>query len=135
MSYDIIVQDLPSGATSVEDIPEGFEPAPLGSRQAIIDGILKVVPSADFSDPSWGKIDGDGWSIEVNIGGHDPCRSFSFHVRGDSQALGAVAAILNHLDFRALDTSENGIFSSDRDSIDSFNKWREYRHQIVADYG
>ena len=135
MSYDIFVQDLPKGANSVDEIPSDFVPSPLGPRQSIIDGILDVIPTADFSDPAWGKIDADDWSIEVNIGENDPCTSFAFHVRGGSAALGAVAAILEKLGFRALDTSEGGIFSPDQSSIESFTKWRDYRNQIAGGAG
>ena len=132
MSYDIFVQDIPESASSVDDIPQDFVPSPLGSRQSIIDGILDVIPSADFSDPSWGRIDFEDWSIEVNIGEEEPCASFALHVRGGSRALGAVAAILERLGFRALDTSEGGIFSADRASIESFNRWRGYRNRVIG---
>ena len=132
MSYDIFVQDLPASASTIDEIPEDFEPSPLGPRQTIIDGILDVLPDADFSDPTWGKIDADGWSIEVNISEEDPCQSFALHVRGGDEALGAVAAILDRLGFRALSTTDGGMFSADQASIDSFKKWRDYRDQMTA---
>ena len=132
MSYDIFVQDLPASASSVDEIPADFVPSPLGPRQSIIDGILEVIPTADFSNPTWGRIDSDDWSIEVNIGEKDPCTSFAFHVRGGSEALGAVAAILERLGFRALDTSEGEIFSADQASVESFGRWRDYRNQVVG---
>ena len=135
MSYDIFVQDLPKSANSVDEIPSDFVPSPLGPRQSIIDGILDVVPTADFSDPAWGKIDSDYWSIEVNIVENDPCKSFAFHVHGGSAAVGAVAAILEKLGFRALDISEGGIFSPDQSSIESFTKWRDYRNRIAGGAG
>ena len=133
MSYDIFVQDLHDHASSVDEIPSDFVPSPLGPRQKIIDGINAVFPSADFSDPAWGRIDHEDWSIEVNISEEDPCNSFALHVRGGREAMGAVAAILDKLGFRALDSSEGGIFSADSASIESFDRWRRYRDQIVAD--
>ena len=133
MSYDFCVQDLPEGASSVDEIPADFAPSPLGPRQSIVEGILDVLPMADFSEPTWGRFDTDGWSIEINIGEQDPCRSFMLHVRGGLEAIGAVAAILERLGFRALDASEGGIFSADQASEDSFGKWREYRKQVVGD--
>ena len=135
MSYDIFVQDLPESANTVDEIPADFVPSPLGPRQLIIEKILDVVPMAVFSDPTWGTINSDDWSIEINIGEQDPCTSFAFHVRGGSEAIGAIAAILERLGFRALDTSESGIFSADQASIESFSKWRKYRMQVVGDNG
>ncbi|GAB4010896.1 hypothetical protein [Nocardioides ultimimeridianus] len=54
MSWDISVMDLPSDVASVADMPDDFEPQPLGSRADLITAIREVAPSADFSDPSRG---------------------------------------------------------------------------------
>jgi hypothetical protein len=90
----------------VADISAEFKPASIGKRSIVIEKIKEVVPTADFSDPSWGRIDGDGWSIEVNIGTNEDCEGFAFHIRGRDAAVGAVAAILQHLKLRALDSPE-----------------------------
>lgn len=109
MSRDIIVQDLPAGARRVEDIPDDFEPRALGPRAGIVAGILAVVPEADFTDPAWGRIDGPGWSIEVNVP-QELCESFTLHVRGEG-ADPVIARILRRLGPRALDgDSESGFF-------------------------
>ncbi len=48
--------DLPRDAASVSDIPDDFEPQPLGNRVDLIDAIREAAPSVDFSDPSWGEL-------------------------------------------------------------------------------
>jgi hypothetical protein len=88
MSWDVLVQDLPQEAKSTADIAPDFRPASIGKRSAIIEKIREVVPTADFSDPSWGRIDGDDWSIEVNIGTNEDCGGFALHVRGGTPPLG-----------------------------------------------
>lgn len=40
MSWDISILDLPSDAVSVADIPDDFEPQPLGKRVDFIDALL-----------------------------------------------------------------------------------------------
>jgi hypothetical protein len=132
MSWDIFVQDFPRNAKTLEDLPEGFVPASIGKRSAVIAGIKEVVPSADFTDPSWGVIDGDGWSIEVNIGDSEACHHFAFHVRGGDAAAGVVAAILEHLGLRAVDSQSGDFFVAGPEAIESLRKWRAYRDQIVA---
>lgn len=52
----MLIQDLPPVA-SVAEIPDGFEPSPLGSRQAVIASVRATLPEIDFSDPSWRAID------------------------------------------------------------------------------
>jgi hypothetical protein len=127
MSWDIFVQDLPPDAKSVADIPADFKPASIGKRSMIIERIKEVVPTANFSDPSWGLIDGDGWSIEINIGANEDCDGFAFHIRGADAAVGVVAAILQHLKLRALDSQTGDFFVAGAEAIDSFGKWRAYR--------
>ena len=90
MSWDIFVQDLPPDAESVADIPSDYQPKSLGPRDALIAKIREIVPSADFSDPSWGHIEGERFSIEVNLGQASVVDSFAFHVRGGEEAVGAV---------------------------------------------
>jgi hypothetical protein len=89
-------------------------PGPLPySHAQIIASIRRVVPAADFSDPEWGQIDGDGYSIEVSIKRVEPMRSFALHCRGDSQAVDYVVAhILDELGLQAFDPdNETGIFT------------------------
>src|SRR3569832_757136 len=133
MSWDIFVQDLPAGVQSVEDIPDDFAPKELGPRAEIIAKIKEVVPDADFSDPTWGRIEGEGWSIEVNTGDEEVCDSFAFHVRGQDEAVGTIAAILDHLKLRALDAQTGEFFAAGPESLEGFRKWREYRDRVIGD--
>ena len=90
MSWDILAMDIPHEFKSVEEIPLDFKPEPLGARSAVIAKIKDVFPTADFSEPSWGLIDGDGWSIEVSMGKDEMCDGFALHVRSGDGAVEAV---------------------------------------------
>ena len=130
MSWDIHVSDLPD-VKSVEDIPDDFRPVTLGSRAALIEKICEVFPVADFNDPSWGIIDGDGWSIEVNIGRDAECNGIMLHVRGNDGAVPAVTALLDRIDLRALDLQSGNFFDPGL-AAQSFGSWRAYRDHIVS---
>ncbi|MEM6820159.1 MAG: hypothetical protein AAF578_15375 [Pseudomonadota bacterium] len=132
MSWDIFVQDLPKDAASVADIPEDFVPKDIGGRSDVIATITAVVPEADFSDPSWGLIDGKDWSIEVNIGDAETCSGFAFHVRGGDQAIGVIDTVLRALDLRAIDAQTGEFFVAGPDAQASLSKWREYRGTVVG---
>jgi hypothetical protein len=130
MGWDLYVMDLPPEVTHVEEVPGSFRPPLIGKRAAIIARILEIVPDANFSNPEWGTIDGDEWSIEVNMGGED-LDSFVFHVRGGDGAVTCIGAILQHLRLRALDPgSDTGIFSGGSESL---AQWRVYRDQICGE--
>jgi hypothetical protein len=122
---------FPPDVETVEDIPDEFAPGPLMSRQSLIDGILTVVPDADFSNPAWGKIEGPGYSIEVNVGDDDPVESFGFNVRGGDLADVAIADILDHLELRAIDES-SGDFFDRQASVESLQGWRAHRDRVIG---
>lgn len=128
MSWDIFVQDLPTNAQTVEDIPHNFVPAPIGKRSEIIQKIKDVVPFADFARPAWGHIRGESFSIEVNIGEEEIVKSFAFHVRGSDEAVGIIADILEHLGMRAIDGA--GFFDRTQ-ALERLRQWRAYRDQII----
>ena len=72
MSWDVFVQDLPNDAKTVGDIPGEFVPKPLGKRSKIIAAIREVAPDVDFGDRGWAQIEGEGFSIEINLGNDEP---------------------------------------------------------------
>ena len=131
MSWDIFVQDFPAEAKTVADTPSSFRPSPIGSRSQIIDIITSVIPTADFSDLSWGLIDGQDWSIEVNLGQEEDFRSFALHVRGGDAAVGAVAAILRRLNLRAIDSQTGEFFVAGESATESFQQWKRYRDRVI----
>ncbi|NVL83974.1 hypothetical protein, partial [Escherichia coli] len=71
-------QDFPPVA-SVEDIPEDFDPQPLGPRDTVILKFRAVLPDVDFSDPGWGLLRREGWSIEFNLGNDAECSGVSLY--------------------------------------------------------
>lgn len=128
MSWDIFAMDVPPEFKSIEELPSDFAPRPLGSRSTVIAKIKAIIPIANFSDPSWGVIEKDGWSIELNMGDDAECRDFALHVRGDGdEAVEVVARILSGLGIRAFDPQSGGLFVAGPSATASFNKWREFR--------
>lgn len=111
MSWDLFIQDLPPDASSVAEIPDDFQPKPIGLRSELIASILEAVPEADFSDPAWGVFDAADHSIEFNMGGEEEAQSIALHVRGGQAAVATVKRVLKQLGRRALDSgSETGAF-------------------------
>ena len=129
MSWDIFVQDWPTNARTVDEIPDEYVPAAVGKRSAIIERIKQVVPFAVFDDPAWGHIRGDGFSIEINLGRDEEVMGFAFHVRGGDPAVGIIADILDHLGLRAV---EGGHFFDRNQAVDSLRHWRSYRDQVLG---
>jgi len=131
MSWDLFVQDLPRGISSIKEIPNNFRPAPIGKRQRVLDAIADLAPFADRSDPSWVTIEAPGISIEVSLGADEDLSSFAFHIRGGQESIDLVAAILERLGLRALDGgSTTGIFDPTTASA-SLESWRKSRDRLL----
>ncbi|MCB9856649.1 MAG: hypothetical protein H6818_13285 [Phycisphaerales bacterium] len=131
-TWDILVQDIPPGTTSVDQMPPDFKSAPIGQRDDIIAGIQAVAPEVDFSDPTWGIIRGDGYTIEINIGEEPVTSDFAFHVRGDDEAADVISRILQRLELRAYDPqSISGIFKPGEEAVESLRTWRNIHEDAV----
>ncbi len=132
MSWDLYAQDFPDVATVV-GIPDDFVPQPLGPREDVIARIKAAIPAADFSDPSWGVILEDDWSVEVNVGGDAICDGFGLYVRGGGEeAMDCVATILQATGTRGVDM-QTGEFFERGAASESFGVWQSYRDQVVAE--
>ena len=131
MSWDIVVQDLPSAARSVTDIPEDFVPRPIGARSRIVEVIKFVAPFADVTDSRCICLNAPGVNIEIGIDSADPITAFTFHVSGGDLSAAIVANILDRLGLRALDAmSSSGIFDPAQ-AAESLRAWQKYRDRVL----
>lgn len=132
MSWDLFVQDIPRDVQDVREIPDDFEPQSLGRRSEIVEQIVAVVPTADFSDPSWGSVEGEICSLEFSMGVDEDVHSFTIHVHGGGGAAGLVVELLGRYGWRAIDpASDTGIFDPGSAPA-SLEKWRGYRDRVVG---
>jgi hypothetical protein len=135
MSWDIFVQGLPAGISSVADIADNFEPGPVGQRSEIIAKLSALYPECNFTHPFWGTLELSGCSIEFSLGSGDKLQSVAMHVGGDGRAPVVVGHIIAGLGVRALDpSSASGLFETDPIlRLESFAHRKNYRSQVLAD--
>jgi hypothetical protein len=132
MSWDVYAQDIPPDATCVDDLPDDFEPKPIGQRSSIIAGIKAVAPFVDASRPDWLVIDGPDFSVEIGLGDEESVQALAFYSRGSDTAAAVVKEILDALELRAFDLeSESGLFEPAAAEA-GMQRWRAYRDRIVG---
>jgi hypothetical protein len=132
MSWDIFVQDIPASVTSVQEIPDDFEPGSLGPRAEIFEAIRAALPFADYSDGSWIRVDLPEVSMEISLGKDDPVLGFAFHVRGGYLAAAAIAEVLRQLGVRAFDPeADNGLFDMATARV-SLQRWQQFREAVKS---
>ena len=114
MSRDIFVRDIPAGISSVDEIPDDWQPQPLPfGHAAVVEAVRELAPEADTTDPAWMHVTLPG--VEVNVTDESPLESFALHVRAvDPGATDAfIARLLDRLGARAFDPeSDSGIFQA-----------------------
>jgi hypothetical protein len=130
VSWDIFGLHLPPEIKTKEDIPSGFEPAPIGPRSEIIAKITALYPECNFSNPSWGVLDHPDCVIEFSMR-EGVVTVLAMCVRGNGGDV--VARILARRGLRALDTmSDSGVFEPDPVlRAQSFTRWQSYLSAIA----
>lgn len=130
MSWDIYIQDFPAEAKTVAEIPDDFQPCSVGPRTDLISRIREIVPRADFTNPDWGVFEGDGFSIEFQMGEAEHCRSMTLLVRGGGNPAPLVAALLDRLQLRGIDCQTGEFFDLEAARA-SYDSWQRYRDQVI----
>lgn len=125
MSWDVFIQHLPASALGMDDIPDDFEPLPLGRREDVVKTILSVFPAADTSDPTWLTLHTPSYTIEFGTGTEDVVTCVALHVRGDESLIPQIATLIESLGARAID-SFTGEFFEPATAVESIRRWRKY---------
>jgi hypothetical protein len=113
---------------SISEAPdEGGDP--LGSTAAVRSLLSRVLPSIDFSDPTWGILDADEYSIEFSIGAEEPCTSLMLHVRGPEEAIVPIKAVCNETGWKAYDCSDGELIDFNADPARGLRAWIEFRNR------
>jgi hypothetical protein len=131
MSWDVVLMKVPSNIVTVEDFPDDFS-SELGPRSQVLLTLATVLPELDLTDPTWGILDGDDFSIQFNIGDDDPVDTIMLHVRGGDSAIGAIQRVCERTGWRALDMSGSGFINFAEDPAAGLRQWRIFRDRTVA---
>lgn len=130
MSWDVLLLRLPQGVTAIDEIPDDHS-EPLGPREEVLAAIAKATPAANLSDPTWGVLNHQDWSIELNIGSTEPVDSVMLHVRGGGDVDVAIFTLANALGCAALDCSSGDLLTPE-DSGDGWREFQEYRDRVLG---
>lgn len=131
MSWDVIVHRFPRDIETIDQLPDSFKAPAIGSRAEVAQSLRTIFPHADISNSSWPIINGNGYSIEFDMGCEESCDGFMLHVRGGEEALGAIMQIAKHFNARAFDTTSGEFLDRMQDSGSGFRQWREYRDRVI----
>ncbi|MEQ9164893.1 MAG: hypothetical protein RLO12_01440 [Fulvivirga sp.] len=129
MSWDLFVQDW-GNVRTLNEIPEDFQPQPIGTRSEIIQKIKDAEPTVNFEFDTLGVIENEHFSIEFNMGSDELLNSFSMHVRGNELAIPCIGNILKHINLRAADGSNGEFFNTD-EATEKLENWIKHRNKLL----
>ena len=139
MSWDVLVWSVPSDIVTLDELTQRIDKlgqdsvfGRLGSLHEIVETIQAALPDADFSDRSWGRLRGDGFSIEFNVGDDDPVVSIMLHIRGGGELLPVLRTLCEQTGWRLFDISESRFMDFGRDAVRGWQRWQAYRDQVVG---
>jgi hypothetical protein len=112
MSWDISVMAASTPPAPVEQMPKDWRGATLGSEGEVREKISAVLPEVDWSDPTWGILEGNGFSFEFNIGSQRPCEGFMIHVRGGGPAVTSLLRLAEKTGWYLLDCSQGNGYTT-----------------------
>lgn len=129
MSWDVFIQHLPASALCMADIPDDFEPLPLGRRHEVVSTILSIFPDADATDPTWLTLRTPDYTVSFGTGTEDIVTGLTLHVRGDESVIAPIAQLIDRLGARAID-SFTGEFFDVATARESIRRWRTYVDEL-----
>ncbi len=129
MSWDVFIQHLPASALCMADIPDDFDPLPLGRRAEVVGAIVSVFPTADTTDPTWLTLRTPAYTIEFGTGTEDLVTSVTLHVRGDESVIPLITTLIDTLGARGID-SFTGEFFDPVTAAESIRRWRKYVDEL-----
>ena len=116
----------------VEQMPGDWRGEVLGSQTEVREKISAVLPEVDWSNPTWGILEGDGFSFEFNVGSEDPFDGFMIHVRGGGPAIIPLLRLAEATGWYLLDCSQGEWLHHCKDPEAGWVGFQAYRDKVIS---
>ncbi|MGD9127150.1 MAG: hypothetical protein PVH19_07195 [Planctomycetia bacterium] len=130
MSWDVLLFNFEGDPPNFEEVPDDFRPPSMGDAQAVREAIDKVVPNVDWSDPAWGIVEGNGWSIEFNHQENGDTDQVMLHVRGGGNPITTIVNLCKANNWSAFDLSTGEFIDLSTPSEDGWVGFQAYRDKV-----
>lgn len=130
MSWDVLVMNY--GGEPPREIAEADPVGPLGLAEEVRSRIDQHLPGIDWSEPTWGVYEGDGFTIEFNMGDEDPVPMIMLHVRGGGDPISAMLALANPHGWSLLDASTSQLIDPENPSAEGWEGFQGFRDKVLG---
>jgi len=104
----------------------------LGEASEVRRRIAAALPGTDWSDPAWGVLESDGWSIEFNSDAAGEVESLMLHVRGEGNPVPAIARLCQETGWFALDMSSAEFLEPANPNSSGWEAFRDFRDTVAS---
>jgi hypothetical protein len=125
MSWDAMLYSKDPGPVSRD-----MKTPPLGDAQFVREQISKSLPGVNWSDPAWGVLDGNGWSIEFNHQESGSTDSVMLHVRGGGDPISSIVKLCKETGWVAFDLQTGTLVDLTSPSDKSWKEFQGYRDRV-----
>jgi len=104
VTWDIYAVADGRGATTLDNLPQGFSPPVVGTPEAVIEQVRHAAPHVEVVDLSWLRLDGGDHSIEISLGKAARVRDLTFFIHSGGGAVDVVHRVCRALGVIPYDT-------------------------------
>lgn len=134
MSWDVSVFAFKEPPTPIDQMPKDWRPPVMGTGDEVRSLISTYLFGVDWSDPTWGLYEGDGFSFEFSMGSDELIDNFAVHVRGSGDAVADLMKFAVPNGWYVLDWSSGDWLDPGKPCEESWKKFQAYRDRIVREY-
>ena len=131
MSWTVILLKLHGGVQPIGQFEEG-DVRPLGTRTEIRGLLSGALPSITWTSDDFGRLDGDGFGMELTIHKGDPATVVGVRAVGGGNALGTLVNLVTALDWVAYDASSGDFIDPANPFASGFPAYQSYRDRVVV---
>ena len=133
MSWDVIAFNFDGASPlKIDDLDETTL-RPMGSTQNVRERISTCLDGVDWSDPTWGIFEGDGFSFEFNVGEDKvETKDFMIHVRGRGDAVCSLLKFAVPNKWSLLDCSTSEFIDPTNPSNEGWEKFQAFRDRAIG---
>jgi hypothetical protein len=133
MSWDVMVFDLGENPPPIGEMGADFKPKSLGPVSELRRKLSLHFSNINWSDPSWGVYDGDGFSVEFSVGKEQMSDGFMIHVRGSGNAIAALLKFSIPNGWSLFDCSTGDFIDHQSPSDSGWVGFQNYRDRVIKD--
>lgn len=129
----MILYALPAGAALSRDAEGEAVAPPLGAADEVRAKIARSLPETDWSDPSWGTLEADEYTIEFNLAVKEHVRGLTCYIHGGASVLEPIARLCRDHGWSAFDTTTGKLLDPDAPSSEGVEAFNDFRSSVTAE--